>query len=229
MSLRAIVTASIVALAVLGGARDARAKAPAGFWEKSLRSFAKQDKKSDASKHGVLFVGSSSIRLWQTAASFPALPTVNRGLGGAHIDDVISLAERLVFPREPKVVVFYAGENDIGAGAAPEEVLADYRTFVTLVHARLPETKVLFLSIKPSVALRHVWPRAKETNRLVSELCSTDPRLLFVDVATPMLSAAGKPRAELFTEDGLHMNAAGYRVWNAIVAPIVQAAFAPSP
>ena len=226
MSPRVLLTASIVALTVLGGAGDVGARAPAGFWQKSLLGFAKQDKKRDAPKHGVVFVGSSSIRLWKTATSFPTLPTVNRGLGGARIDDMIGLADRLVFPREPKVIVFYAGENDIGAGATPQQVLADYRTFVRLVRARLPNVTMLYLSIKPSLALRHAWPRAKEANRLIAGLCEADPTLLYVDVATPMLSATGKPRPELFRKDGLHMNEAGYRVWNGVVAPVVQAAFA---
>lgn len=204
-------------------AGDASAKAPPGFWEKSLRSFKAQDEK-DRTKGGVVFVGSSSIRGWHLPSAFPSLHAANRGLGGAQIDDVVGFTEQLVLRREPKVVVFYAGENDLGAGATPDRVVGDYRAFVGLVHARLPKTQILFISIKPSPVLRSVWNRARESNRLVEEFTATDPRLRYIDVATAMLSESGKPRRELFVEDGLHMNAAGYRLWRKIVAPVVQAA-----
>lgn len=213
----------LAAFASLALAPAANAKAPPGFWEKSLRSFKAYDAKSPT-KGGVVFVGSSSIRRWSLTRAFPALPAVNRGLGGAHIDDVIGFVEPLVLSRAPKVVVFYAGENDIGAGATPERVLADYRTFVGLVHARLPKTTIVFLSIKPSPVLRHAWARARESNRLVEEFSASDARLRYVDVASPMLGPNGKPRRELFVKDGLHMNDAGYRLWNERVAPVVQAA-----
>lgn len=205
-------------------APEASAKTPVGFWEKSLRAFRSYDAKNPT-KGGVVFVGSSSIRRWSIARAFPSLPAVNRGLGGAHIDDVIGYVELLVLSRAPKVIVFYAGENDIGAGATPERILDDYRTFAGLVHARLPATTIVFLSIKPSPVLRHAWPRAREANRLVEAFSASDARLRYVDVASPMLGPTGKPRRELFVKDGLHMNDAGYRLWNELVTPVVQAAF----
>lgn len=216
----------ILVAGVLGHLPDACAKAPPGFWEKSFRLWEGQDKKHPPARGGVVFVGSSSIRLWPTAASFPSLAALNRGLGGAQIDDVVQFTERLVLAYEPKVVVFYAGENDIGAGAAPDRVLADYRTFVGLVQARLPETRIVFISIKPSVALRALWHRAQEANRLVAIYSATDQHLRYIDVSTAMLSPAGKPRPELFVDDGLHMNAAGYRLWTRIVTPVIEAALA---
>lgn len=202
--------------------RAAEGRQPDGFWDKSFRSWAAQDKKRPPAKGGVVFVGSSSIRMWPTASSFRRLAILNRGLGGAHIDDIQRFVDRLVLAYEPKVVVFYAGENDIGAGATPGRVLRDYRTFVGQVHARLPQTRIVFLSIKPSVLLRRAWPRAREANRLVEEFCATDPRLRYVDVATPMLGPSGRPRRELFRDDGLHMNERGYELWTRIVAPVVE-------
>lgn len=207
-------------------APEASALAPGGFWEKSFRAWSAQDRKSSA-KGGVLFVGSSSIRLWPLASSFPSLPTVNRGLSGSHVDDVLHFADKLVFPYEPKVVVVYAGENDIGAGAAPTRVFDEYRTFVKLVRARLPETRVVLLSIKPSVIHRPLWGEMREANRLIEEFAATDPMLRYVDVATSMLGPTGGPRRELFQEDGLHLNAAGYALWTKLVAPVIEAALAP--
>lgn len=214
------------ATALLSVSPAASARQPAGFWQKSFRSWEAHDRKHPPPKGGVVFVGSSSIRMWPTAASFPRLPALNRGLGGAHIDDVEHFVERLVLSYEPKVVVFYAGENDIGAGATPERVLTDFRGFVTLVRDELPQTHIVFISIKPSVVLRHLWSKVQEANRLIEELCAGDARLLYLDVASHMLDAKGKPRRELFLDDGLHMNANGYRIWTQVVAPAVESALA---
>ena len=205
---------------------NAAARQPDGFWQGSFRSWAAEDKKDTPPKGAIVFVGSSSIRLWPIARSFPVLPARNRGLGGAQIDDVNHFVEPLVLKYEPKVVVFYAGENDIGAGAAPERILDEYRSFVGLVHAKLPSTRIVFISIKPSPVLQARWSRAKEANRRVEQFCATDKRLRYVDVATSMLGPNAKPRGELFTDDGLHMNASGYRLWTRILTPVVESAFA---
>lgn len=211
-------------LFALGISPNASGRAPDGFWDKLLQSFATQDKANATGKGGVVFVGSSSIRLWPIARSFPGLRAVNRGLGGARIDDVNHYVERLVLPYEPKVVVFYAGENDLGGGATPERVLSDYRAFVGLVQARLPAARIVFISIKPSPVLRSHWPKVREANRLIGQFCEGDKRLRFVDVTTAMIGAAGRPRDDLFNDDGLHMNAEGYRLWTRIVTPVVEAA-----
>jgi lysophospholipase L1-like esterase len=218
-------TALTIAIAITIATPDASARMPPGFWQKTLRKFQAEDAKN-APQGGVVFVGSSSIRLWHTPTFFPKLPAVNRGLGGAQIDDVHHFADRLVFPYAPRVLVFYAGENDIAAGHTPGQVLADYRAFVELVRRRLPETRIFFLSIKPSVVLRPLWGKVREANRLVEELCASDPQLRYVDVATSMLGPKGGPRRELFQDDGLHMNAAGYRLWTRLIAPAIEAALA---
>lgn len=205
---------------------EAGFRQPKGFWDKSFRAWAAQDKRRPPAKGGVLFVGSSSIRLWPTSTAFYWVKSINRGLGGAHLYDIHKFMDVLVFQYEPRVIVFYAGENDIGAGSEPERILAGYRTFVERVHARLPETRIIYLSIKPSVLLRTSWPRAEEANRLVKEFGATDTRLRYVDVATPMLGPNGRPRRELFREDGLHMNAEGYRIWSSVVGPVVEHALA---
>jgi lysophospholipase L1-like esterase len=127
-----------------------------------------------------------------------------------------------VLPYEPRVIVFYAGDNDIAAGASPEIVLFDFHTFVELVHDKLSDTRILFLSIKPSPVRHELWGRMQEANRLIESLCSGDYRLRYVDVATAMLDAEGNPRRELFLEDGLHMNTLGYRLWTEVVSPVVE-------
>ncbi|MBN1362511.1 MAG: hypothetical protein JW993_18080 [Sedimentisphaerales bacterium] len=115
-----------------------------------IEAFAQWDSKNAIPADPILFVGSSSIRLWKTHESFPELPIVNRGFGGAHISDVVHFADRIVLPYAPRLIVFYAGDNDVAAGKSASRVLCDYRRFVELVHAKLPETRIIFISIKPS-------------------------------------------------------------------------------
>ena len=182
-----------------------------------IERFAASDRQHAVPADGVLFVGSSSIRMWPTAESFPGLPVINRGFGGSHVSDVNHFAERVVLKYSPRVIVFYAGDNDVAAGKSPEQVLGDFQAFVALVESRLPETRIVYLPIKPSLLRWKLWPQMREANALVEQLAANDQWLTYVDTATPMLSADGRPRPELFVDDGLHLSPAGYRLWSDIL------------
>ncbi len=191
-----------------------------------IKAFAEWDSKNAVPAEPVLFVGSSSIRMWRTHDCFPSLPVVNRGFGGSHISDVLHFADRLVFPYRSQVIVFYAGDNDIAAGKSAERVFEDYRKFVGIVRAKLPEARVVFLSIKPSESRWSLWPEMKKANELVQDLSRKDDRLLFADLATPVLGVDGKPRSELFLGDKLHLSPAGYAVWTQALVPVLRQALA---
>ncbi len=188
-------------------------------WEKAIRAFEAQDRAQPPARGGVLFLGSSSIRLWDLPNSFAALKSINRGFGGSQISDCIEFAPRILFPYEPQTVVFYAGDNDIAAGKSAEVVARDYRRFVALVHERLPRTRVVFISIKPSIKRWHLIDRMRQANRWIREFSTTDPRLEYVDIDTPMLDAYGKPRFDFLDSDGLHLSPAGYALWASRVRP----------
>jgi lysophospholipase L1-like esterase len=166
-----------------------------------------------------VFVGSSSIRLWPTAHDFPGLPVINRGFGGSTIADVNRFAERIVFKYNPSVIVFYSGDNDIAGGQSPEKVFTDFAKFVESARENLGDTPIIYLPIKPSIARWKLWPQMQLVNRRVQDLAKSDKNLHYVDTATPMLGADGRPRPELFRDDSLHLNERGYAVWNEIVRP----------
>lgn len=189
-----------------------------------IDAFRQWDEKNSFPEDGVLFVGSSSIRLWATAVDFPDLPVINRGFGGSQIPDVLAHLDAVALKYRPRVVVFYAGDNDIQAGRAPEQVLADYRTFVERVRAARADTRFVYIPIKPSIARWERWPEMQRANALVRELTDASPGLYYADTAGPMLGADGRPRPELFVDDGLHLSAAGYEVWTAVVRPVVDRA-----
>jgi lysophospholipase L1-like esterase len=203
-------------------ARGQAAPAVADKWAAEIAAFAAADDTSPFPSGGVVFVGSSSIRLWDLAAAFPGRPVLNRGFGGTQILDSVRHVDRLVIRHKPAIVIFYAGDNDLAAGRTPQQVHADFATFVGQVHAALPATRIAFIGIKPSIARWALIAQVREANRLVRDSCDRDDRLGYVDVDAAMLGWDGKPRPELFVQDGLHMTAKGYEIWNMLVRPFLQ-------
>jgi lysophospholipase L1-like esterase len=193
-------------------------------WEATIRKFEDGDKVSPPPRHAIVFIGASSIVRWNLADSFPELgpQAINRGFGGSLAADSTRYAERIVIPDKPRTVVFYAGDNDVEANHTPAQIAGDFAAFEAKVHAALPSTEIIFISIKPSTRR---WPwieQIKSANALVRQYCATHPHLTFVDIVPQMIGADGKPRKELLLEDGLHMTPAGYKIWNDALRPLLQ-------
>jgi lysophospholipase L1-like esterase len=191
-------------------------------WEKSIVAFEKQDQEKPPPKNAILFAGSSSIRLWNLARSFPGMELINRGFGGSQIIDSAHFAPRIITKAQPRLVVLYAGDNDLAAGKTPEQVLADFQAFVQTIHKELPKTRIAFLSIKPSLNRWKLIERQRKANELIEAFCRKDERLVYIDVSKAMLGEDGKPRPELFVKDGLHLSEKGYEVWAGIVKPYLK-------
>jgi lysophospholipase L1-like esterase len=187
-------------------------------WEPDIAAFEAADREHPPKTGGVLFIGSSSIRLWTTLqADFPDVPVLNRGFGGSQIREVTAFSDRIVIPYAPRVIVFYCGPNDITEGRSPEKVASDYKAFVSKVHASVPATRIAFISAAPNPARWHLRREMQQLNQRVRALTAIDHRLDFIDVWTAMLDPHGQPRPELFVDYRLHMNAKGYAIWREIV------------
>jgi len=224
---RRLILATLVCVPIIGFLdlnRLGAAEKPKGpdRWESMIAIFEVEDKEHPPEEGGIMFLGSSSIRMWDLEKWFPGLPVVNRGFGGSQIEDSLFYAERIVIPRKPRVVVFYAGDNDIAAGKTPERVFADYRAFVAKVHKHLSETKIIYVAIKPSIKRWNLVEPMRKANRMIEELSSKDELLEYIDVDTPMIGTDGRPRKELFIKDGLHMSDEGYKIWTDLVMPHVK-------
>jgi lysophospholipase L1-like esterase len=190
------------------------------MWKDAIAAFEQEDAKNPPPKGGIVFVGSSSIRGWDLKKSFPDLPVINRGFGGSQICDSTHYAEQLVVKHQPRVVVLYAGDNDISQGGkSAEQVHRDFREFVEKVHKLLPDGRIVFISIKPSIARWKVADKMREANKLIKADCEENDRLVFLDIWGPMLGEDGKPRKELLQDDNLHLNAAGYELWTKLLRP----------
>ena len=192
-------------------------------YEPQIRAFETADRASMPAPGGIVFVGSSSIRLWTSlAADFPGLPVLNRGFGGSTFPEANHYVSRAVLRYRPRTVVLYEGDNDITLGRSPQQVLADYREFVRLVRDSLPRARIVFIGIKPSPSRWKLVDLQREANRLVRDVVARDTLLAYVDVFEPMLGANGRPQPALFVGDSLHMTPAGYAIWRTQVAPFVR-------
>ena len=218
MNRRSFVHALILAL-VCGTV--APAVADPARWEETIAKFEAADKENPPPPGGIVFIGSSSIRLWDTASAFPEAKVINRGFGGSEMEDSRHFADRIVIPYKPRLVAVYAGDNDLNKGKTPQRVLEDFKAFVAKVHAALPAARIIYIAVKPSIARWNIADKGAETNRLIRQFTQSDRRLAFADIWTPMLGDDGKPRPELFVKDNLHLSEAGYKVWNGVVGPML--------
>lgn len=212
----------VVVLALAGMAAYAE-QAPSDRWEADIAAFEAADRQQPPAAGGVLFIGSSSIRLWDTLAQdFPGVPIVRRGFGGSEVRESTRYAGRIVIPYAPRLVVLYAGDNDLAAGRTPTQVRDDAAAFVARVRKDLPKTAFAWIAIKPSPARANLLDAAREANALVATWMRTQRDVHFIDVFTPMLDARGQPREDLFGPDRLHMNRAGYAMWIERIAPVLR-------
>lgn len=218
MSPRRIAVAWLASLLFLPAAFAAPEK-----WADAIAKLTQADGAHSPPRNGVVFVGSSSIVKWTSLAEdFPHQPVINRGFGGSELADSVFYVDRVVIPYRPRVVVLYAGDNDLQAGKTPETVAADFRLFSAKIYAALPATRIVYIAIKPSPSRWKLKDKIERTNALIAAECAKNPRFAFADVYRPMLDAKGEPRPELFVKDMLHMNAAGYAIWTPIVAPLIK-------
>ncbi len=191
-------------------------------WTKEVADYEAADRQNPPAKGGILFIGSSTIRLWMTlAADFPDHKVINRGFGGTEIVDCTHFADLLIFPHQPKQIFLRAGGNDIHGGRLPREVAADFVEFVRVVHSRLPEAEILFIGLSPAPARWGEADKNRELNRLIREMALDMPRVGFVDAYDISLTSDGHARPELFIKDRLHFAPEGYKLLAERVRPFL--------
>jgi len=222
-----LIGGAFVALLIAGYFAKQTLQSKAWLWGSQIRSYEKADAKKPPKPGGILFIGSSSIRYWKTLTQDMApLPVLNRGFGGAHVPHVTHYADRILFPYKPRLIVLYAGENDLAADKKPAKVMADLDALLKRIHEKLPKAHVFYISVKPSVLRQSHWPVMAAFNKQIAKKLKGLSWVTYVDIAKAMLTAKGKAEPSIFIWDRLHMNAKGYRRWTKIIKPILQQAWA---
>tara|TARA_R110002049_G_scaffold22455_9_gene80505 strand:- start:21 stop:755 length:735 start_codon:yes stop_codon:yes gene_type:complete len=185
-------------------------------WEEDIVALETNTRKRSLDGREVVFIGSSSIRLWDSLAEDMApISVIQHGFGGAKLNDITHYAQRLVNAWQPRAVVVFAGTNDIHPGAAklPQTLLSSYQAFVETVRVSQPEVPIFYIGITPSPLRWSVWSVAQSTNALIQQWSATQPNLHFVDTAQDLMGSDGKPDPDNYRIDGLHLSAQGYSVW----------------
>jgi lysophospholipase L1-like esterase len=191
-------------------------------WEREIHAFEASDRTNPPPMNAVLFTGASNIRLWKNLGeAFPGHRVFNRGFGGAEMADLVEFAGRIVIPYRPKIVILYAGDNDLADHKTPEQIFAGFHAFAQEVHAALPGTVIGCIAVKPSPSRAKLLAQVRQTDALLEAFCKTNTNTIYIDDLTPMLSATGGPRPELFGKDGLHLNEQGRAIWISLLQPII--------
>lgn len=193
-------------------------------WESTIQKFEDQDEATPPQKGAVLFVGSSSIALWKDLPSyFPDHQVLNRGFGGSQFSDLIYYADRVIYPYQPSKIFVYEGDNDVSAGDTPKSILKEAKKLRKMIAKNLgKEVPVVFISPKPSVARWNLKADYEATNALLKKYADKTKNTEFADVWQPALDENGKVFSHIFLEDNLHMNAEGYKIWQAVLMPFIK-------
>ena len=215
-------TIAVAALLTANAVHAAEYADPERF-RSAIDAFQAAEAESMPARGAVVATGSSSMRGWhgRIADDLAPLTIIPRGFGGSNMRDVRHFLDELVLRHEPRAVLLYEGDNDVAAGLAPEQVLAEFDAIDAAIAERLSETRIYILAVKPSIARWQLWPTMAKTNDMLKARADNDPRLTFIDIATPMLGEDGKPLAEIFVADMLHMNGKGYDIWRDAVRPVL--------
>ena len=193
-------------------------------FENDIKEFEHADREQGYPAGEVLFIGSSSIKLWETLErDFAPLPVVNRGFGGSQTPEVLAVFDRIVVPRAPRVIVYYCGDNDIGLGTTDARGAADgFIAFDQEARRLWANVEVIYIPIKPSLARWGSWDEMEKANSIVASYCADTDGAWYADTVSPTLLGDGTPDPAIFLGDGLHLNPEGYRRWVDVVRPMVQ-------
>ena len=206
----------------LGPHAQAEDAAPAHRFEQTVLAYELADK-LEAPPHGaILFAGDSQFFRWKTIREdLTGYTIVNRGIDSFQTSDLVHYVDRLVLPHQPRMIILHVGGNDVNNGKPPERVLADFQTFVARVRAAMPTVPIAFSSITPGPGRWSQAAQRRLTNQTIKDYIATQPNLLFIDLWDAMLTPDGQPREELWVEDRVHPNHAGYLVRVQIMRPLL--------
>ncbi len=202
----------------------ARGQAPpsASRFEKNVQAYEAADKADPPPPGAILLAGDSQFFRWKTLSEdLPGFTIVNRGIDSFQLSDLIEFADRLVMPYKPRLIVLHVGGNDIHGGKSPQRLLADFKTFVAKVRQSLPDVPIVFSSTTPSPARWSEADRRRAANKLVQDYIATQKNLFFVDLWSAMLTADGQPREDIWVEDRIHPNQAGYQIRVKLMLPLL--------
>jgi len=196
-----------------------------GFpFDNEIHAFKHQDSISFPPKDGILFIGSSSIRVWSDLEQrFPGKPIIKRGVGGSELSQLVDYyTPFILFPYHPRKIFIYDGENDIAAGKSGEFIFEEFEKLFDMIKTQLPDATIYFMSIKMSPSREKYFSQVAIANNLIEKYLADKPHTAFIDVNTALLKpTTSMPDSSLFRADYLHLNSKGYDKWQQVLTPYV--------
>ena len=185
-----------------------------------IQAFERLDKTQTYAEDAILFIGSSSIRLWKTLEEdMKPYPVIQRGYGGAHFRDMVFFTDRILADHSLSMVVCFVANDISGSGkdGTPQEVLKLFKYFIKQVRAKHPSIPIMQVAITPTQSRWRLWPQINLVNQLIKDYCEKTENLYFINTVPEFLDEHGKPKPQWFVGDQLHLNKKGYEVWNRII------------
>jgi len=183
-------------------------------FEREIVAYEKQDSISMPKKGQILFLGSSSFRLWKNFdADMKGIPAFNRGFGGSTLKDALYYFDRMVVKYQPSWIFMYEGDNDIAKGESPEFIRDEFIDFSTRLKKVLPKTKLVFVAARPSLARTANLQKQRELNSLIQTVVKEQKGLYYLDMHNPFFNADGSLMQDIFVADKLHLNEKGYQIF----------------
>lgn len=202
------ITFLLVLLSFFSQAQD-----PLRFKDEITSMIAKNDSIWDANKETIVFTGSSSIRMWTDIQSrFPDHQVINTGFGGSQASDLKYYLNDVVLRYAPKKVFLYEGDNDVADKKGWRTIMKDIDFVVNAIKAYNPDTQIVLISPKPSVARWNLKKRYVKLNKKLKDYVDKTPNTVFIDM-WPVMVKDRQLNEDIFIEDGIHMNTEGYDLW----------------
>lgn len=191
-------------------------------FEKEIKNFEKQDSISTPAKGQILFIGSSSFRIWKSfATDLAGIAAINRGFGGSTMTDALYYFDRMVVKYEPKAVVVYEGDNDLAMGKSVEELAKEYVEFSNRLKKTLPKTKLVYLAVRPSLSRIAILEKQKQFNNWLENYCKSEKNRYFLDMHSPFYLTDGTVMQDIFISDRLHLNEKGYQIFSSNIRSFI--------
>lgn len=191
-------------------------------FEKEIKNFEKQDSISTPAKGQILFIGSSSFRIWKSfATDLAGIAAINRGFGGSTMTDALYYFDRMVVKYEPKAVVVYEGDNDLAMGKSVEELAKEYVEFSNRLKKTLPKTKLVYLAVRPSLSRIAILEKQKQFNNWLENYCKSEKNRYFLDMHSPFYLIDGTVMQDIFISDRLHLNEKGYQIFSSNIRSFI--------
>jgi len=191
-------------------------------FENEIRNYEKQDSISLPKKGQILFIGSSSFRIWKTfSTDLAGISAINRGFGGSTMTDALYYFDRMVVKYAPSTVVVYEGDNDLAKGKSPEELAKEYEDFSNRLKKALPKTKLVYLAVRPSLSRIAIVDKQKQFNGWLEKYCKSQKGRFFLDMHSPFYLPDGTLMPDIFVADRLHLNEKGYQIFSAKIREFI--------